>query len=466
MPKRQGLLAALIAFLIVAAACVPQTPIPVYVTPTALPTETPSVVATVALDPTTPAAVPSLDATQQFEESQTPRPTAVGPVIGPGYTVPPTTTPRLTPTSVGTEIPPTGTTIPIPVAPGGIDGNVFGVQLYYNMDVPSWEQVMGQAAQLRLGWVKLQANWSFLQPDRAGQFDQNFALFQQHVQRAEKQGFRVILSIAKAPGWARNVDRNYDGPPDDLSAFARFLNELLDYVGPHIDAIEIWNEPNLEREWTGALPHNGAAYMDLFRVGYDTIRARYPDMVIISAGLAPVGAVPGAVDDRQFLQQMYNAGLANYRDVKIGAHPFSWGNAPDATCCAQPPRGWDDDPRFFFADTLNAYASIIAQNGHSAPMWVTEFGWATWDGFPGEMPEPWMAFNNPQNQAEYTLRAMQIGQERADVEMMVLWNLNFGTAFAIEDRQEQAAYSLLYPDFAQPGGLLTRPLYWAIAQRP
>ena len=51
-------------------------------------------------------------------------------------------------------------------------------------------------------------------------------------------------------------------------------------------------------------------------------------------------------------------------------------------------------------------------------MWVTEFGWATWEDYPTEAPDVWMAYNSALDQMDYTLRAFQIGQARADIGVM------------------------------------------------
>ena len=159
---------------------------------------------------------------------------------------------------------------------------------------------------------------------------------------------------------------------------------------------------------------SGASYMELFRVGYDAVRAYSPNTAVVTAGLAPTGNHEGiSVDDRAFLQQMYQAGLAGYTDVKIGIHPYSWGNPPDLLCCDNiEGQGWDDKPQFFFLQTIYDYSNIIAANGDNAPMWVTEFGWATWEGFPNEAPEIWMAYNSASDQRDYALRAFEIGQSR------------------------------------------------------
>ena len=344
----------------------------------------------------------------------------------------------------------------------------MGIQVHYNHDVASWDRTLRQIAALRMGWIKMQASWQWLQPDHAGQFDDNFRLFQLHVQEADKRGNKVMLSIAKAPDWARNVDRNEDGPPDDLNQVAGFVTLLLDKLGPYIDAIEIWNEPNLKREWTGRHAFNGAAYMQLFGVAYNAVRAYSPNIAVITAGLAPTGNAPNvSVNDRSFLSQMYGAGLASYNDVVIGIHPYSWGNPPDFVCCNNVEgQGWDDRPQFFFQQNIRDYRDIIAANRDSAQMWMTEFGWATWEGYPTEAPDPWMSYNSAHDQMNYTLRAFEIGQSLADIGVMILWNLSYAEELTVNRRSELAGYSLLYPRFDGSRAQQQRPLYQALASRP
>ena len=344
----------------------------------------------------------------------------------------------------------------------------MGIQVHYNFGVAGWDRTLRQIAPLRVGWIKLQASWEWLQPNAAGQFDQNFRLFQVHVQEADKRGFKVMLSIAKAPDWARNSNRNEDGPPDNLDDLRWFIHTLLEKLGPYIDAVEIWNEPNLRREWTGSRPIGGASYMELFRIGYDAVRAYSPAITVVTAGLAPTGNHSGvSVDDRAFLRQMYQAGLAGYNDIAIGIHPYSWGNPPDFVCCDNVEgQGWDDQPQFFFLQTIRDYSSIIAAWGDNAQMWVTEFGWATWEDYPTAAPDVWMAYNSALDQQEYTMRAFQIGQSRADIGVMILWNLSFAHEITINQRNELAGYSILYPALDGSGSRRKRPLYRALASRP
>ena len=429
-------------------------------------------------------ALPTIDGESSFAASATiaaaatDKPTAtrsfIGSIINKDYTLPPTSTsrPSVVPSATPVTLPPTSVrttvTTPLPIDRIRLDGSQMGIQVHYNFDVAGWDRTLKQIAALRMGWVKLQAAWKWLQPDYAGQFEQNFRLFQLHVQEAKKRGNKVMLSIAKAPDWARNVDRTDDGPPDDLNEVRTFIEILLQKVGPYIDAIELWNEPNLKREWTGAHAFNGAGYMELFRVGYKAVRAYSPTIAVITAGLAPTGNASNvSVNDRSFLRQMYQAGLASYSDVVIGIHPYSWGNPPDFVCCDNTEgQGWDDRPQFFFLQNINDYADIIRANGGSAQMWATEFGWATWEHYPSEPPDPWMTYNTAHDQLDYTLRAFQIGQSRPDIGVMILWNLSFAEELTISRRSELAGYSLLYPVFDGSENRHQRPLYQALAARP
>ena len=346
-----------------------------------------------------------------------------------------------------------------------LDGGLMGVQLNPYMDADSWNRTLDMADALGVQWIKVQASWRVLEPDFPGQFDPDFQQFQTAIQTAKIRGYKILVSVVKAPSWARSIQEE-DGPPDDPQEYAKFMGRLLDKVGPVIDAVEIWNEPNLQREWVGNLPFTGEGYMQLFVPAYEEIRGYSTSMMIVTAGLAPTITQAISVDDETYLQQMYDAGLADYFDnVAVGLHPYGWANAADAICCdAASGNGWDDSPKFYFLDTLNNHREIMTNAGHgNAPVWITEFGWGTWEGYGGSPPEEWMAFNTLETQTNYTIRAFQIGQAREDVGIMFLWNLNYGTQDLINSGNEIAAYSILIVD--SNNNFSQRPLYTTLSER-
>jgi polysaccharide biosynthesis protein PslG len=330
--------------------------------------------------------------------------------------------------------------------PSAFDRARMGLQLYDNNSSDAWAAALDRVGQTKVGWIKIQVNWASLQPDGPGGLGGTIDSFDSALAAARGRGLRVMLSIAKAPGWARGGNSDGSGPPDDPQMLGDFITLLLARVGGNVNAIEVWNEPNLRGEWNlAALPFDGGGYMQLFQPAYKAIRAYSPTMTIITAGLAPTYTSERSVDDRTYLRQMYAAGLASMLDVVIGVHPYGWGNSAIARCCDPvDDRGWDDNSRFFFLQTLEEYRSIQLENTHDVQLWVTEFGWATWEGLPGDPPEGWMAYNTPVDQSNHTLRAFQLAQRLPYVGPMMLWNLNFGTTTAVAGRSSFAGYSLLF----------------------
>lgn len=492
--------------IVVIAACSPQTRvIQVVITPTPDPdatTTTPTITPPLPISTSVPTNTPLppsetvADAPTNVIPSETttltstntpaePTPTFLGPVIQSDYNFipPPTNTSAapIIPTTTATPLPPTpptgevvapqaeqptatATTGPSPTPVPQLDASQMGLQVDTNMEFDQWQRVVALTDATGVDWLKVQVNWAFLQPNGPNDFNGRMQLFERQMEAAARPGLNVLLSIAKAPGWARS-NQQEDGPPDDPQALADFITFLFTEtkVGESAAAIEVWNEPNLVREWRGTLAFDGAGYMQLFAPAYNAIRAVAPDMPIITAGLAPTSNLDGAIDDRDFLQQMYGAGLANYDNIVIGAHPYGWGNPPDARCCGGPEEpGWDDNPHFFFIENIEATYEIMQRNGHDTQIWITEFGWSSWDGYPSQAPEAWLTYANLNQQADYAIRAFQIGQELPYIGLMILWNLNFANATTIGDPgtvgQEIAGFAIIDPN-ANPQ---ERPLYWAL----
>jgi len=344
-----------------------------------------------------------------------------------------------------------------PQQAASVDPQLVGVQL----DINAAGAVMSLVQPLDVKWVKIQANWSALEPQAKGQLGGDFPRLQSAVQEAKNMGYKVLLSVAKAPAWARAANLGEDSPPDNPQDLADFIGRLLEQT--QADAIEIWNEPNLRREWNGSLPFSGAGYMMLFEPAYARIRTISPDVKIITAGLAPTGNSSDSIDDRTYLRQMYDAGLAQYGDVAVGIHPYGWGNAPDIRCCnpGTEGQGWADQPQFYFLDTISDYRSVMLAAGHNVDLWATEFGWATWEGFPGQPPEGYMTYNTPDTQADYTLAAFKIAQALDFMGPMFLWNLNFANPTTVNSGSDMAGYSLIYADSGNT--LVKRPLYDVMA---
>ena len=367
------------------------------------------------------------------------------------------------PTSVG----PTPTPEPeYPIYTGPpLNRDEIGIQIYlHRQDV---RDLLRHLEALDAGWVKVQVSWKLHEP-RPGEYNEElFGELDRLVDGADGQNIKVLLSVSKAPEWSRPTTE-MDGPPSDYALFEGFMRYLATRYTGKVAAYELWNEPNLQREWNGT-PLNAADLVELTRRGAAGVRAVDPAARIISAGPATTGINDGvnAIDDRVYFGGMLAAGVASVVDG-AGVHPYGWANPPDsrAADATQVSSSHNNHPSFFFADTLEDYrAMLVAAGAADLKLWPTEFGWGTFEGLLTDEGQPasppagseFMADNTEWEQAVYTLRAFEIGNEREWVGPMFLWNLNFG--FALDYQFQETGYSLIRPD----GG--RRPAYWALEHR-
>jgi hypothetical protein len=403
-------------------------------------------------------------------------PTATSPfgaVVDPNYTPPPTYTPMPSPTFPSGTLPPPSTLVPIGTGEA-LHADLMGIQIHGFLTDNEFSAMLDRAAELGVGWVKFQLAWELYEPAQ-GQFNDFYRAKVLNVQRASIRGFKTLISVAKAPNWARppEVRDVESGPPSNPQHLADFIAAFVRDTKPEfIDAIEIWNEPNLIREWRGSTI-SGADYMRYFRPAYEAIlreqRAQPSTLkpnhriMVITAGPAPTITLPdgSTMGDREWLQELYNNGLATLStdgDIGVGAHSFGWANPPEARCCQATSgvSGWYEHPSFYFRETLDAYRQIMVRNGHGAArLWVTEFGWATYDGLRRSDGTPasadasvgWQTLINQEQQAAYIVRAFRLAQSAPYNEFvapMMLWNLNFTLIPGMVDNsREEAGFALL-----------------------
>ena len=125
-----------------------------------------------------------------------------------------------------------------------------------------------------------------------------------------------------------NVTENQ--PPVDLQDFFDFCGVIADRYKGRVHAWQVWNEPNLSREW-GDIAPDPAAYVELLAGCYAAIKAADPAAIVVSAGLAPTGTLPpAAMPDDDYLREMYAAGAAEHFDV-LGLNAPGFKAAPEVS---------------------------------------------------------------------------------------------------------------------------------------
>ena len=308
--------------------------------------------------------------------------------------------------------------------------------------------VVQQVAELPLDWVKIDVSWEAIEPAQ-GVF--NFVVLDEAVNALNSANINILLTLSgDTPVWARTVAQE-DGPPDDFATFATYTSTIAAHFERRVAAYQIWNEPNLRRQWSSDRHRiDPASYFDLLRQAYAAIKAADPAAMVISAGLAPTGFNDGvnALNDRLYLQSLYDLGLKNVTDA-VAVHAVGFANPPEAECC-QKPDGVEthyENRSFYFKNTLDDYHAITQANEDQRPLWVTKFGWGTSEDTetPGE-GLVYVTYNSLVEQATYIPGAYTLARSMGYIGPMFLFNFN-GCQFNVP-RPEECYFSLLGPSGA------------------
>jgi len=262
------------------------------------------------------------------------------------------------------------------------------------------------------------------------------------VRGSEYYGLNLVVRLDQHPHWAR-AQSALNGPPDDLTDYGDFVHEIASRYKGRIKAYVIWNEPNLALEWGGHRP-DPAAYVEMLKVACTRIKQADPNALVISAGLAPTNdQTEKALDDRLYLQAMYELGAKEYFDV-LGAHVYGFGHPPDD------PHGAHQGLNLARIQDLREI--MVAYGDRGKPVWVTELGWT----IAATDEHAWQQVS-PEAQADYLVGAFRrTGDEWPWLELLTVWNL--GSGLSIEDKW--AGYSLIGPH-SEP-----RPAYIALRDMP
>lgn len=284
----------------------------------------------------------------------------------------------------------------------------YGVQAFLWWD-DTW-------ANIHLDWIRTMVfshvkqifAWDDIEP-RPGEW--NFTRADEIVDAVERRGLQLVVRLSDAPDWAHasvegHKDEDFiDALPDNLDEWATYCGMVASRYRGRIAAYQVWNEPNLAREWGNQEP-NAAVYVDMLAACSQAIRDADPDAILISAGLSPTGNHDAiAHRDDLYLQAMYAEGFQEYVDV-VGMH------APGYT----PPAYGPDDAerngngRWATFRRIEDLRKIMIANGDAARQAaILEFGW-TLD--PGIHPDyAWFAVPDEATQAQYLVEAYRYAAE-------------------------------------------------------
>ena len=336
----------------------------------------------------------------------------------PGTTVvAPVPTPISAPTATSEPIP---TTAPVVVPPSADNSFSLGGQVaHFGGNAISAMNLSGMT------WVKRQTHWS----PGANATDHVHAITDAHG-----KGFSVLLSVIGGP--------NNTGP-EKFPEYASFVGQL---ASNGADAIEVWNEQNLDREWAAGTI-SPSSYTELLRQSYNSIKAANPNTMVISGALAPTGYFGGCTlsgcDDAPFLTSMVAHGALDYTDC-VGIHYNEGLLSPSAR--SGDPRGASSHYTRYYHGMVDTYWNAI---GGARQLCFTEIGYLSGQEW-GSLPTAfrWSGDYNMTvaQHAQYLGEAVSLARSQGKVRLFIVFNVDF-THYSDDP---QAAFGMIRPDGSCP----------------
>lgn len=274
-------------------------------------------------------------------------------------------------------------------------------------------------------WVKHQVQWSpgANANDQAGT-----------ITNARNKGFLVLLSTKGNPEYTTT---NY------YPEYAAFVGRL---AALGADAIEIWNEMNLDREWkVGTI--SPATYTGMLKQAYTAIKSANAKTIVISGAPSPTGYFGGCggngCDDNLYIAGMVAAGALNYMDC-VGVHYNEGVLSP--TLSSGDPRGSSSHYTRYYPAMVSTYSTAV---GGARKLCFTELGYLSgeeWGSLPANFR--WNGASNMSvaQHAQYLGEAVSLSRQQSKVRLLIVWNVDF----TVYTDDPQAAYAIIRPNGSCP----------------
>jgi hypothetical protein len=254
-----------------------------------------------------------------------------------------------------------------------------------------------------MGWIKTQVRWQpGADPGGVGGM----------IDSAHGNGFKILLGVV---GDGHRVNE-----PGYFEAYAQYVAGV---AARGADAVEIWNEPNIDREWaSGSI--DPTRYTELLRQSYAAIKGANPATLVISGAPAPTGFFGGCsgagCDDNLYIQGMARAGAANYMDC-VGVH-YNEGIVPP-TATSGDPRGNPNHYTRYYQTMVNTYWNAFRG---ARPLCFTELGYLTPEGY-GPLPPgfDWAGNVTVGQQAAWLDQVVSMARRSGRVKLLIVWNVDF-----------------------------------------
>jgi len=254
----------------------------------------------------------------------------------------------------------------------------YGVHMFIADHPQTTERDLRLAMDGGFHWQKSLFQWRDIEGVAKGQFA--WTESDRVVRASNAAGLKILARLDFEPLWAR-ADHAHNGPPDHYQDYWDFVSAFVSryrHGSPlgRVSAIEVWNEPNLDREWGNQPigPSSAADYVRLLDGANKAAHAADPEIVVLTAGLSPTGVTDShSADDLEYLKWLYVAGISGKFDA-LGAHANA--QAPEVTA----PFGSLKDfphPSFYFRRVEQLHQAMVEQGDGARQIWLTEWGWTS-----------------------------------------------------------------------------------------
>lgn len=219
--------------------------------------------------------------------------------------------------------------------PYGICAHVSRGEIRYGAQ--SFERMKGAGIQ----WVRTDYDWDRIQKKEGGEW--NFAHLDKLHGLMKAHGVNILPILVYDVPWARPAYKHMD-------KWLEYVTKVVTRYQHDLPYWEVWNEENLRGFWRDT--PDGAAYAEMLKQTYKTIKAINPNLKVVYGGTAGV--------PYEYIEKSLAAGAGEYFDI-FAIHPYQWRALPE-TMLGQ----------------YEKLQAIMDKYGvGNKPLWITEVGWST-----------------------------------------------------------------------------------------
>lgn len=269
------------------------------------------------------------------------------------------------------------------VLPPQDKGTPFGVVAALGNRVRS-DEIPAAVSLLReagVQWQREEIFWDRVQQQPGGPYDWDgdeagFYNYDLAIGAQAEAGINVLGLLDYNPAWFKGKNPR---PDEWLTDWGDFVYNTVARYGRERRQItywELWNEPNLAASGYESGLYTIADFVRILEVGRAAALAADPNARIVLGGLSSIWGEPPSPHHYDYFDYLDQVGrLGGWASVDVIAiHPYR----PDA------PEGdaWRRDQSLTLSQELHRLDGLLWTYG-PRPVWITELGWSTNQGWPG-----------------------------------------------------------------------------------